>query len=76
VKQIDEKVTFSVGEKTTLLPNGVIVSILGALTTVLIWFMAHLNSNVETLIIKVNTLETKLEMINGNQNKMTSNAGD
>lgn len=76
MKQIDEKVTFSVGEKTTLLPNGVIVSILGALTTVLIWFMAHLNSNVETLIIKVNTLETKLEMINGNQNKMTSNAGD
>jgi hypothetical protein len=74
--QIDEKVTFSVGEKTTILPNGVIVSILGALTTVLIWFMAHLNSNVETLIIKVNTLETKVEMINGNQNKVTSNAGN
>jgi hypothetical protein len=71
--QIDEKITFSVGEKTTILPNGVIVSILGALTTVLIWFMAHLNSNVETLIIKVNTLETKVEMINGNQNKVTSN---
>ena len=74
--QIDEKVTFSVGEKTTILPNGVIVSILGALTTVLIWFMAHLNSNVETLIIKVNTLETKVEMINGNQNKVTSNEGN
>ena len=74
--QIDEKVTFSVGEKTTILPNGVIVSILGALTTVLIWFMAHLNSNVETLIIKVNTLETKVEMINGNQNKTTSNASN
>jgi hypothetical protein len=74
--QIDEKITFSVGEKTTILPNGVIVSILGALTTVLIWFMAHLNSNVETLIIKVNTLETKVEMINGNQNKVTSNEGN
>jgi hypothetical protein len=74
--QIDEKITFSVGEKTTILPNGVIVSILGALTTVLIWFMAHLNSNVETLIIKVNTLETKVEMLNGNQNKMTSNEGN
>jgi len=74
--QIDEKVTFSVREKTTILPNGVIVSILGALTTVLIWFMAHLNANVETLIIKVNTLETKVEMINGNQNKMTSNEGN
>jgi hypothetical protein len=72
MQQFEDKITFSVGEKTSLIPNGVIVSFLGALASVLIYFMAHLNSNVETLILKVNTLETKVEMINGNQNKITS----
>lgn len=74
--QIDERITFKVSEKTSVIPNAVVGYVLTGAVGVLIYFIAHLNNNVEDLILKVQALEIKMEYINKSQNKITSNVSN